>query len=472
MADIFISYSKQDQSLAKALAVFLESEGYSVWWDTNIRTGETFSRVILEELEKAATVIVIWTNNSVKSEWVQSEAGRARNNGKLVPVKLPSMTYDRIPPPFDVIHTENVNEKERLLETLQAQVRRPQLPNITVVALAKRIRHEALMWFGVIGTVITLMNSIRPLITLAHWVRAILDSYTYLNDLLWLEIFRIFNFHIAPPFPSILSSNIFIIVIGFSCSKFSLQEYFAGSKRSRAEQSVIGLDRRDLRRYLPIFALIALIWRIALGFSPIWSLSGLIAESAVTLFGVMAITSILFLWFSIILELRGRFRGNLRIFSQVGFGLALLLANVGLWAAFARGGRNAIPLSASVISIALACYWFRNTIFQHWVISTGLVWVLSVFFAFYGPMAIVVTAGAVLYLVTVFTIGAVSIALMLGGLFLSVAVAERSKLYNRIVRSFVLLLILIGMNYLSTLVDAGLQVGWLWLENELFSLKC
>jgi hypothetical protein len=33
MADIFISYSKSDQPLAVKLSVFLESEGWTVWWD-------------------------------------------------------------------------------------------------------------------------------------------------------------------------------------------------------------------------------------------------------------------------------------------------------------------------------------------------------------------------------------------------------------------------------------------------------
>jgi hypothetical protein len=35
MADIFISYSKNDHDQARMLAAFLEAEGYSVWWDTN-----------------------------------------------------------------------------------------------------------------------------------------------------------------------------------------------------------------------------------------------------------------------------------------------------------------------------------------------------------------------------------------------------------------------------------------------------
>jgi hypothetical protein len=36
MADIFISYSKADRPLALKLSAFLESEGWTVWWDKSL----------------------------------------------------------------------------------------------------------------------------------------------------------------------------------------------------------------------------------------------------------------------------------------------------------------------------------------------------------------------------------------------------------------------------------------------------
>ncbi|MEQ1714096.1 MAG: toll/interleukin-1 receptor domain-containing protein [Hyphomicrobium sp.] len=39
MADIFISYSKNDHAEARLLAAFLEAQGYSVWWDTSLAAG-------------------------------------------------------------------------------------------------------------------------------------------------------------------------------------------------------------------------------------------------------------------------------------------------------------------------------------------------------------------------------------------------------------------------------------------------
>ena len=122
MANIFISYSKQDQSEARLLAAFLEAEGYSVWWDTSLLSGDNFRQIIMEELAKARAAIVIWTENSVSSDWVMSEAGRAHADQKLIPVKARGLEYADIPPPFDNQHTENLDAHENILAAVQGQM--------------------------------------------------------------------------------------------------------------------------------------------------------------------------------------------------------------------------------------------------------------------------------------------------------------------------------------------------------------
>jgi TIR domain len=42
MADVFVSYSKDDRPLIEEFSKFLEREGYVVWWDTRLVGGETF----------------------------------------------------------------------------------------------------------------------------------------------------------------------------------------------------------------------------------------------------------------------------------------------------------------------------------------------------------------------------------------------------------------------------------------------
>jgi hypothetical protein len=56
----------------------------------------------------ARAVVAIWTPTSVKSDWVRAEAGRAKAEGKLIPVKAAGVDYADIPLPFGEMHTENV----------------------------------------------------------------------------------------------------------------------------------------------------------------------------------------------------------------------------------------------------------------------------------------------------------------------------------------------------------------------------
>jgi hypothetical protein len=113
MADIFITYSKSSKAQTEQLAKELQAQGHSVWWDTSLVPGDSFRNVILSELEQARAAIVIWDTDSVKSEWVCSEASRARARGILVPVKTEGVRSHDIPPPFDSLHTELLSNRAR-----------------------------------------------------------------------------------------------------------------------------------------------------------------------------------------------------------------------------------------------------------------------------------------------------------------------------------------------------------------------
>ena len=105
MSDIFISYARQDRPRAEAIAKALEDHGWSVWWDRNIRAGETFRRVIREEIKKARSVVVLWSEQSVDSDWVIEEATLAKKRNVLIPVLT---TGVELPLGFGQIHTADL----------------------------------------------------------------------------------------------------------------------------------------------------------------------------------------------------------------------------------------------------------------------------------------------------------------------------------------------------------------------------
>jgi hypothetical protein len=85
VADIFISYAREDVVRAHALAEAFVALGWSVWWDDSIRAGAPFDEVIDQQLDAASCVIVVWSTASVGSSWVRAEASAAEEQGKLVP---------------------------------------------------------------------------------------------------------------------------------------------------------------------------------------------------------------------------------------------------------------------------------------------------------------------------------------------------------------------------------------------------
>ncbi len=88
MADIFLSYNREDAAVAKHYADAFAREGLSVWWDTAIRSGEAYDEVTEAALRGAKAVVVLWSPRSVASRWVRAEATIADRSKTLVPVTI------------------------------------------------------------------------------------------------------------------------------------------------------------------------------------------------------------------------------------------------------------------------------------------------------------------------------------------------------------------------------------------------
>ncbi len=83
--DIFLSYARTDRSTARIFAECLVQEGFTVWWDASLHSGETFDEVIERNLREAKAVVVLWSKASVASRWVRAEATLADRRNKLAP---------------------------------------------------------------------------------------------------------------------------------------------------------------------------------------------------------------------------------------------------------------------------------------------------------------------------------------------------------------------------------------------------
>jgi len=95
MTDIFISYAREDRPRIEPLAKSLEGLGWSVFWDRTIPAGKTWRQVIGDALKNARSVIVAWSQESIKSEWVIEEADRGRIRSILIPILI-----DDVNPPL------------------------------------------------------------------------------------------------------------------------------------------------------------------------------------------------------------------------------------------------------------------------------------------------------------------------------------------------------------------------------------
>lgn len=85
MADIFVSYATDDRDRVQALVAALEAEGWSFWWDHEMPAGPRFDRAIQDALENAACVVVVWSQHSIDSDWVWTEANEGLKRNILVP---------------------------------------------------------------------------------------------------------------------------------------------------------------------------------------------------------------------------------------------------------------------------------------------------------------------------------------------------------------------------------------------------
>ncbi len=122
MAEIFISYSSKDIDWVSNLAKHLESDGFDIWWDRKLNTGSLFLDEINKKLQESSVVLVIWSDFSMESRWVQGEVQEAYNSNKqTVPVFLKKIKLKIPHNTVQVLSMENwTGEKDELYKSLKS----------------------------------------------------------------------------------------------------------------------------------------------------------------------------------------------------------------------------------------------------------------------------------------------------------------------------------------------------------------
>jgi tetratricopeptide (TPR) repeat protein len=178
MAEVFLSYASEDRDRVRPLAEALMARGFDIWWDRALASGDDFGAVIQRELGKAKAVIVVWTRTSVASVWVRDEAGRARDDGRLLPVMLDRV---QLPLGFGAFQAEDFSgwngassapQVQLLEEALKAKLEGRGVDSAAVAArrrrLMNRIRITSVL--AVTASVVIIASNLRNVPGLSNFI--------------------------------------------------------------------------------------------------------------------------------------------------------------------------------------------------------------------------------------------------------------------------------------------------------------
>lgn len=117
--DIFISYSKKDTEIVKALYEWLEKAGYRCWQDVDgMFSGVSYKKVIVDAIKRSKVLLFMSSENSNKSRNVVSEVSVAVEYGKkIIPIRLDMTSYSESIE-YDIInHDYVVYDRSRMEES-------------------------------------------------------------------------------------------------------------------------------------------------------------------------------------------------------------------------------------------------------------------------------------------------------------------------------------------------------------------
>jgi len=136
MIDVFLSYHHQDKLLAQHLSDAILRLGMTVWWDLDLVPGDNWRNEIEAVINEASATIVLWTPNSITSDWVLDEAEVAKNLGTLISLSV-GLRVDQIPLGF---RQSQIVSLDNWFETNNST---GELPSEVVLGLKKKTAYKS-----------------------------------------------------------------------------------------------------------------------------------------------------------------------------------------------------------------------------------------------------------------------------------------------------------------------------------------
>lgn len=115
MVNIFLSYSRNNEAIAKTLAVDIEALGHTVWFDQELNGGQTWWNQILEKVNSCDVFVLLLDPETLNSEACKREYGYAADLGKsILPVLVSNeVSTNLLPPALSQIQFVDYRELDR-----------------------------------------------------------------------------------------------------------------------------------------------------------------------------------------------------------------------------------------------------------------------------------------------------------------------------------------------------------------------
>jgi hypothetical protein len=127
MAQVFISHAKDDIEIARELENMLFDKSVSTFIAINIQPGNKWEEELKSEIYASDELLLIWSPNSMESDWVMLEVGAAWAMDKRIRTAVINGDLKTAPEPireFQAVDIKTHLAREKLVESIAGDVKK------------------------------------------------------------------------------------------------------------------------------------------------------------------------------------------------------------------------------------------------------------------------------------------------------------------------------------------------------------